>query len=586
MPSNRKGTRRTGIAGGFSRGCAILFGIPFAAAGIFCWAGALFMCAQFTRVGGWEQIGARMVKPPGPEGLEALVYEYRWEGRAYYGNGKDGVTRFLRQEGDEDRLRRDLEEAARSGNQLTVWVNPRRPEQSAVLPPEISLLPLFLGIFVLSHGGAGFGIIGAALASSRMARRRAELASHYPDEPWKWREDWMQGRAEAGDAWWRWLMVWFAVGWGSIAVPVAASAFGTPEAGAGMRWGAIGGMVLGLLLGWACWYAFRRHRLASAVIVSLPEKGLRRGMDQSLELTDRMVSPLRVGQPPRRWTVRCRERITASSGGESSTRTEDRWNIEAEVTDRDGGRRRIRFAIPSGAPDTSAWFAGEDGVRWELTGKRSGEPEVGPFQLPVFGRSGSSTEVESFPVTESAGVVQPADLDNALAAEGILLRGRGVFYFPPRRHKLAANTSLILGIIFTMIGFAPWLFPSVPWPVRLFLLLFGLIGLFSLYFGLRQNFGELELQAGPEGLRLRKMLFGWHTVSTWQPSEIKRVRVMDACSFNDVPFYSIVLEPARGLPKVVTPLFRHRPTAEAMREIIEALAKGRDPGARRQNISG
>lgn len=554
-------------------GCAILFGLPFAAAGLFCWGAALLFCLQMVRFQAWEQASARVVRVPESTDLTGLVYEYDWEGQTHFGNGKDGATRFFRASSADEQLLAEAREAAGNGQRLPIWINPRSPEQSYILPPQLSPGPLFLGIFVLSHGGAGFGIIGGTLASQQERRRRLRLQARYPDEPWKWRDDWLKGQSELGSSWWRWLVLGGTVAWGSIALPLAAIAFTTPEAGAGLRWGALGGAALTSLLGWWSWFAFRQDQLSRALVVSLPPGGLRAGARHVLELTDRQASPLRIEKAPHTWTLRCRERITTYSGGESSTRDVDRWQTGAEVASRDGSKTRLQFAIPARAPETSAWSSSESGVRWELRGRRPGEPEVGPYLLPVFG-STEEAGVEGFPHDDSPQPVASSDWEQALEQERVVVRGPGHFFFPPGRHSMASQTALILGAILTLFGLVPWLIPAAPWALRIALLLFfGLTGGLLLHASLRHQFGEQELEAGPDGLRLRKKLGSHQTALAWKAEEIKGFRVTVAVTYNEVPFYVIQVEPRRGSPQNVSPLFRHRPTAEAMRDrLAERIA--------------
>lgn len=548
-----------------------MFSIPFAGAGLLCWFGALLFCFQMARQPAWEKIGARIIEAPGDGRLEDLVYEYSWQGRAYAGNGRDGVTKFFRASQDERQLERDIANATANRTPIPVWVNPRQPEQSYVLPPRLSLLPLFLGLFVLSHGGAGFGILGGALNAARQARQRADLESRYPLEPWKWRDDWVHGRADGARTWWRWLMVWFVVGWGSIALPLALIVLAAPDSGPGLRLGALAGAAFTALPAWLCVYAFRRHRLSRAIFIALPDTGLRTGQIHTVEVSRRDSSPLPRQEEPRTWTLKCLERVTTRSGGESSTATLEHWKDSAEVLDQ-GWREQLRFSIPAGAPETSAW-SGENGITWELRGKRPGEPELGPFVLPVFGESAPAEEAGIFPFPETEKPVEPAARESAFAAEGMLQEEAGRFRFPPGRHAQAARVALIVGGGLVLVGVVPWLIPGVPLGLRLVLLVFLATGALFVREGLRQLWGDQVIEVEPGGLRLSRTLFHRQTVSYWSREAIQALRVQPAWSYNGVQFYTIQLQLSKGPPKTITPLFRHRATAEAFRELLTGLIR-------------
>src|SRR5262245_4838754 len=79
----------------------------------------------------------------------------------------------------------------------------------------------FLGLFAILFGGAGMGLIAAALAGRHEAARRQEVKARHPNEPWLWRQDWAVGRiADAGRKG-QYALWAFAALWNLIAFPSA-----------------------------------------------------------------------------------------------------------------------------------------------------------------------------------------------------------------------------------------------------------------------------------------------------------------------------------------------------------------------------
>ena len=79
----------------------------------------------------------------------------------------------------------------------------------------------FLLLFGLVFSGVGFGLIFAALYGGRYAQRQQRLQVEHPAEPWLWRADWAQGRANSTtrtSAIAGWV---FAIFWNAVSMPIA-----------------------------------------------------------------------------------------------------------------------------------------------------------------------------------------------------------------------------------------------------------------------------------------------------------------------------------------------------------------------------
>ncbi len=52
---------------------------------------------------------------------------------------------------------------------------------------------VLLGVFSLAFGGAGFGVLYAALTTQKKQKDRENRKNQYPKSPWMWRKDWAYG---------------------------------------------------------------------------------------------------------------------------------------------------------------------------------------------------------------------------------------------------------------------------------------------------------------------------------------------------------------------------------------------------------
>src|SRR4051812_32067402 len=53
---------------------------------------------------------------------------------------------------------------------------------------------LFFLLFAVVFGGVGFGLLAGVSFGSKFQKRANALKAAHPDEPWRWRADWAEGR--------------------------------------------------------------------------------------------------------------------------------------------------------------------------------------------------------------------------------------------------------------------------------------------------------------------------------------------------------------------------------------------------------
>lgn len=147
--------------------CLVL-GLPLAGAGIFCaWvAGKEAWDAHSARE--WVLVKAELVPGAwgtGPGEKRAAHFAYAFEGRRFEGRRlsvgsirDDDIDAWRGQRAEE------IGKAKAEGRSISLWVNPDRPAQSAFYRDARWDHVLLFGVIALGVGGAGWLVLGAALA--------------------------------------------------------------------------------------------------------------------------------------------------------------------------------------------------------------------------------------------------------------------------------------------------------------------------------------------------------------------------------------------------------------------------------------
>jgi len=561
-------------------GCTVPFGLVFAAAGLGCWVGGLGMCAWTQRMRAWEPVTARIVEVSAADGF--VTYEYRQDGRVFAG-------RFRPDEDDPQQFREP-------GRDLAVRLHPQDASRSQAGSVRASAMPLWLGVFALSHGSVGLGLFCGGIATYRSELRRAELRRRWPAEPWKWRPDWERGHAEAesAQAASRWLWAYAAVAWNSLAWWTTALLLGeSGTSGTEIAFG-LAAIGAGVVPVWFAWRGFRVRWESRKWMVRFPDRGLGLGEVALLTFVDgapRAVAVIRmdreVGGSLREWRLRCVERSVRGQGEDSVTRTRELWSGEVPVRAGAGSDTELTVRLPADGRVgvTTAWGSGDNGVRWELAAlSAEGNGGERTFLLPVF-RVPEGTEAGLVPGVpwpeDDAAIPEEEARAAAYATEKIGIergpnQGRLRCAFGKRRHPMPATTSMILGLPFGGIGMvALWPFFPVPWPIRGFCALFGVAGAVLLRAALRQNFGEVVVEATPGRLVVTERCLGWTFVREWTGDEILCLEAGNAGSYNNVPFHVVQVSGRSGRNYGIPALFARSSTAQALAEDLEAVLRGR-----------
>jgi hypothetical protein len=478
LTSNRTG-KRTGNRLG--AGCLALFALPFAAVGVGAFAWGALTLLDWRAASGWVEVPAELVNVTLEEhdGDDSTTYQttatYRYEyaGRTYDNHrvaidtGSDNIGDF------QQRLYYELRAAHERGATVTAYVDPAKPA-NAVLNRELRFGMLALkGVFAFVFGGVGFGLLfGARYGAKKLAAQNA-LREQFPDEPWRWRPEWANGRIASSARGVAHVAIGFAVLWNLISLPLL---FVLPDEIAGGNTAAAIGLLFPLigvgLAAWAIrsWLQLKRFKVATLTLDRMPV-----ALGGRLKGTIRVESAVPV-TTHFRLELACVETRTTGSGKNRSSHERLLWQkhwrmprhqcqITAAFT-----TIPVDAPVPAGQPTTTVDDASAE-IAWRLdvTGECPGPDFWSRFELPVFATETPPAAAELPPAIEPTTNDGPGPRE--LDALGIdyerLPQGGEAWTFRRGRNKdvarglsaFAALWTAICGVLFVVD--APLLFRIV-----------------------------------------------------------------------------------------------------------------------------
>lgn len=366
----------------------------------------------------------------------------------------------------------------------------------------------FLCVFALVFGGAGIGIVVAALAGRRQLERRALAAERHPGEPWLWRPDWAQGRIEDTERRGQYLLWIMAALWNVVALPTgflairAALEQENRLALIGVLFPVVGA---GLLVA-AVRATWRERKFGVSVLELATTPGV---VGHGLAGTVRLASTV-LPAGGFLATLSCVNVRTTGAGKSRSTTETIRWQdqqtVQAQRTsDRPGAGIAtaipVRFRIPEDAVPTDDADP-DDRMVWRLgvTAAVPGVDYAATFEVPVFRTERSLEPVTGDeeqllgPPPESLPYRQPPDSPIRVSSgpRGTLI------VFPAGRNPGAA---LGLSVFAGLWGGVVWLLWSLKAGV-FFVGTFGLVEVILVYAVLRMWLWVVEVTAGRDGVAI------------------------------------------------------------------------------------
>lgn len=367
----------------------ILFALPFAGVGLLMGGLALRTLYRAQEMERWMEVPvtvleAALEESRGDDSTTYRVtarYTYEVDGRTYESarvglqGGHDNLGNW-----QQDRYREVM--AARAGQRvLTCRVNPAQPGEAILFPKARTGLVLFYLLFALTFGGAGIGIMAAALHTAR--QRRAAAAAPV-DEPWRARRDWAEGLIKSTNRAEAWGLTVMAVIWNVIAWTIAGLSGRDMLRQGGAAYlfllFPLVGVVLAVVAVRFQWVA---RRYGDAVLQMSPVPGV---------LGGRLAGLIRLpeaARPPDGFVVTVQCQRTTRSGKNSHTtvlwKEERRMEPDALPLVDVGQAIPVLFALPYALPASDEWDGGGS-ITWklEVKGKQPGLDVAVSFVIPVF----------------------------------------------------------------------------------------------------------------------------------------------------------------------------------------------------------
>ncbi len=468
-------------------------------------------------------------------------YEYQWQGdtyasdRLFFGTGSDSQDKFHRG------IVKTLKSKQRSGERLTVKVNPNNPGQAVAFPQIRWGMTAMMSVFTLLFGGVGAGIIAMGQYAKRLGRRESLREAQSPDEPWLWRDEWQTPTIKNDSKLAFYMALGFAAFWNLISWPGVFLAWdeifedGNYMALLIFLFPLIG---LGLLI-W-CWRSYqqwRRFGRTELVMETFPAP-----------LGHALLAKLRIfSAPPQEVEFHVKLSLireeTRGSGEDRRTVENMIWQDEQLIPASKGRygpvyELPLRFALPEDQPASSIDRSGDPYI-WRITVKaEAGYLDMDQrFEVPVFdpqkhrfkvpasarlmdGEAGSQFEYQG--KWQRTGVIYSGD------------EGGHYYFFPAARHKGIAAITLFMGLIFGAVGIAPF-FTDMS---IFFALVFGLFALLLLFWSALMWLHKSAVDIADGILTIRRGFFGGR-FKDFPIDDIKGLELDSTMSSGETKYYDI-----------------------------------------------
>jgi hypothetical protein len=539
-------------------GCLILFALPFALAGLFVGSLAIRSLATWYEARDWVSTPAHILQTDLEvhQGSDSTTYEvtalyqYEWLGQVYSGDrvslssGSDNVGSF-----HQDR-HAELSRYQSSEEPFRCFVDPDSPTEALLFREMRWGLFALMGVFALLFTGTGVGMMAAGFWGKRRVAEQEHLEEQNPEAPWRWKNNWADGRIQtSGNIQFLFPLI-FAVFWNLISTPLL---FVLPrEVIDNDNKLALIALVFPLVgLGLAVWAVraflhWKKYGDSIFELSTLP--GVVGGQLAGRILTSVDIRPVSGFD----LTLSCIHRVTTGSGKNRSTSESVQWqetrHIDRETLDYDPTRSSIpvSFSIPYEAEPTEERSA-EDETLWRL-GVQAETPGIdfsARFEVPVFRTTDSRPDTEP---EESAWSMEETqeDLQVDLSSEKIgkdwLPEGGFVLTFAPARQKGAALAVTLFTLLWT--GFTALLIHLDAG--LLFPIIFGLFNLLLLLAVLDLWLESRRVECRPEELVLSGSILGLGKTRRIPRSTISGIKAVRGMQSGKKLFYRVVVETADG----------------------------------------
>lgn len=425
--------------------------------------------------------------------------------------------------------------------------------------------------FGLVFSTIGFGLVAAAVYGPRKLKAAQQRQQENPDQPWLWRDDWAQGRANSQTKS-EMIRAWiFAILWNLLSSPVL---FVVPQQQLEKQPASLIVLAFPLigiaLLIWAAretlrWFEFGKTSFEMAAVPCVIGRELHGAIQTHF---------IRPPSHPVHLKLTCVNRIVNGTGKEQTTQEKIVWCEEKDVSPQDlvpgpkGTSIPVHFHLPIDARQTDTTNS-RNSIHWQLEANVDvpGVDYEDIFELPVF-RTKDTPNTE----TEESGERNEAATQDFTPT--IQVRntpdGRTEFYFPPARSVALASGLTTFSAIwggalwFLIAKRAPFIFPLV----------FGAFELLMLYGSLQLWLETSRVIIGSSELQVRGGILGSGRTRTIPFSEISKIQTAIGAQqggASGTPYYDIQLIQASGIQTTLGKTIRNKHEAKFLAEQMQNL---------------
>jgi hypothetical protein len=428
-----------------------------------------------------------------------------------------------------------------------------------------------LVIFGLVFSTVGFGLLATLILGPKKLQQAQQRQAENPTQPWLWRDDWAQGRAN-GETKSELIRAWaFSILWNLISAPIL---FVIPREKLQQQPASLVALAFPLigaaLLVWAVretlrWFEFGKTYFEMSSVPCVIGREVR-GTIQT-----------RFPRPPThgiQLKLTCVNRVVTGSGNTQTTQEKILWREQKAVAPEDlspgpvGTSIPVSFHLPADARSTDG-TSPRNSIFWKLEADADvpGVDYKDLFELPVFHTQDSvSEEPESTPaaVAEAQPPVRPTIVMRPAAEGGT------EFYFPAARNKsfaagLTGFVTLWSGFLWLMIvKGAPFFFPLV----------FGLFDLLLIYGAIQLWLGTSSVVIGSRTVRVRSGLLGAGKTREIDFGDVVKLQTEIAAQqggASGTPYYDIQLIRSDGTKVTVGKTIQDKHEAEYLAAEMQRL---------------
>ena len=490
-----------------------LFALPFAGVGVW-----MLWSIGSTVIDAWQMnswlpaeatvINAGYTTSSGDDSdtYEAYAqYRYYWNGQRFTGDrvsisaGGDNIGDYQTETG------RRLSAAQRSGQPITVYVNPTQPSEAIVNRDIRWGMIGFKSIFVFVFGGVGFGLIYAAF---RTPKTKDATLPRYADKPWLLNDKWQTDTIRSGSKATMWGAWAFAAFWNLISAPLPFVLF--DEVTNKQNYIALVGLLFPLigigLLWWAIARSLEWRRFGQAPFKMDPFPGSIGGHVGGVIDLNLPFDP----QARFQLTLTNLYSYVSGSGKNRSRKESAEWQdkLVAHAEPGSGGTRlTFRFDVPDDLNASDAQRDSKSYHQWRLnlSADLDGPDIDRDYDIPVYATAEQSRWVSAHAARNARS--EQNKIDDAAVIKTVDIRsgasGRQIVY-PMGRNLGQSFVGFLIGGIFAGVGG----FLIVSEGQALFGGVFGFVGSIIAIGSLYMLFNSLEVSQDGMSIRTVRRILG------------------------------------------------------------------------------